>query len=340
METQLPLDIMSWIIAFLPICLLLVLMLGFNWGLTAAGPLAWFLVAFTGVLFFQAPPETIALESIKGIWDSLTTVLYIVIPAILIYEVLSVGDAFAPFRTELAKLSPHLLLQILALGWVLASFFQSIAGLGTPMAICAPLLVGLGVRPLIAVLIPLVGHAWGNTFALGVAWNCLKSAANMPAEIILPTAFLAAGFLWLVNLMGGLVICWLFAGFKGIKEGLPAVLLISLVHGGVQLALIPVTTEYNTIGAALCGFAVVYLLGKTRWYNKPSSLKSRVMQEGIEEIKIENSTSKISLFQAMVPILCINGSHVLHGHYQAIEGCTGICYDWHDHTYYYYRLWV
>jgi len=307
MGPQLPLDFYHWAVAFAPIAILLVLMLAMRWGLAEAGPIGFFVVVVSGLTLFKAPMETIAVESIKGIWNAIF-ILYVVIPAIMIYEVLSEANAFEPFRVGFTKLSPHLLLQVLALGWVLASFFQAIAGFGTPIAVCAPLLVGLGVRPVAAVTIPLVAHAWGNTFAIGVAWNALKLVTNMPAEIVLPTAYLAAAFLWLLNFMGGIIVCWLFGRWEGVKEGFPAVVAISFVHGLLQMVLVPITTDYNTIVASIVAFAVVPLLAKTKWYSKPSQVKSSLMREGFDKLEvtdISEAGKKLSMVQASVPYLVL-----------------------------------
>ena len=63
---------------------------------------------------------------------------------------------------------------MLAIGWVFVSFLQGITGFGVPIAVGAPLLLGIGLDPLMAVVIPMVGHAWGGTFGtLAVAWEQL-----------------------------------------------------------------------------------------------------------------------------------------------------------------------
>src|SRR3546814_12464691 len=99
-------------------------------------------------------------------------------------------------------------MQVLAFGWAFASFLQGVTGFGVPIAVCAPLLVGIGVRPLYAVIIPLVGHAWNNTFGtLAVAWLGLKQAADMSPELALESAFYAAIFTWVLNFLGGLLVC-------------------------------------------------------------------------------------------------------------------------------------
>jgi lactate permease len=153
----------------------------------------------------------------------------------------------------------------------------------------------------------LVAHAWGNTFALGAAWNALKLVADMPADIVLPTAFLAAAFLWLLNFMGGIIVCWLYGKWEGIKEGLPAVIAISFVHGAVQMATIPISTDNNTLFAAIAAFILVPILAKTKWYNKPSNVKSNLMQEGIDKIEVAATSeeNRLSMVQASVPYIAL-----------------------------------
>jgi lactate permease len=69
------------------------------------------------------------------------------------------------------RFSQNRLFLVLAFGWVLASFLQGIAGFGTPIAVVAPLLLAIGVKPVYAVVIPLIGHAWANMFGtLAVGW--------------------------------------------------------------------------------------------------------------------------------------------------------------------------
>ena len=60
---------------------------------------------------------------------------------------------------------------------------QGITGFGVPVAVGAPLLMGIGVTPLWAVLIPLLCHSWGNTYGtLGMAWDALASLPELTAD--------------------------------------------------------------------------------------------------------------------------------------------------------------
>src|SRR5699024_9789955 len=167
---DLPVTLSSWLLAFIPLAALLVLMLGAKWGVAEAGPVAWLIAIGVAFFYFDAPIELIGYESIKGTWSAIT-VLYVVWASIMIYEVTNEGRAFEPLRAGIAKILPHPLLPVLTLRGVFASFLQGVAGVGVLVAVCAALLVGIGVRPLYAVIVPLIGHAWNSTFGtLAVAW--------------------------------------------------------------------------------------------------------------------------------------------------------------------------
>lgn len=85
-------------------------------------------------------------------------------PALLLYRVGDRAGAFVALREGIERFSRNELFLVLAFGWVFASFLQGIAGFGVPIAVVTPLLLALGVRPIYAVLIPLIGHAWANMF--------------------------------------------------------------------------------------------------------------------------------------------------------------------------------
>lgn len=298
---NMPLNLYTWIAALLPIIALLILMVKYRWGAAQAAPVGLIISVVTGVTLFKAPWHLIAAESAKGIWNGLS-VMTVVLPAILIFEVTNEAGAFEPFRKGMQKFSPNELLQILAVGWVFVSFLQGVTGFGVPVAVGAPLLVGMGVSPVWAVTIPLMGHAWANTFGtLAVAWDALMFQTGLtdPA-LIKETALWAATFTWLMNFTAGSFICIFYGGRKALKVGLPAVALISLIHGGGQMVLSQVNqTLANFLMTSSC-LAVVFLIGRLPLYRKPFSLpESRVMER--EHKNSGDTESNMSLGQAFVP---------------------------------------
>lgn len=90
------------------------------------------------------------------------SILLIVWTAILLYQVGNEANAFAAIRKGLRQLLPNQLLQLLAIGWVFESFLQGITGFGVPVAVGAPLLIGIGVQPLVGRHHFLIGTVLGE----------------------------------------------------------------------------------------------------------------------------------------------------------------------------------
>lgn len=298
---------LMWIMAALPIIVLLILMIQFQWGATEAAPVGLVIAIVVGLVFYKADYLLIAAESAKGIWSALV-VLIVVWPAILLFEVVSEAKAFVVFRRGMQKLLPNELLQVIAMSWVFVSFLQGITGFGVPVAVGAPLLVGIGMTPLWAVIIPLIGHAWANTFGtLAVAWDALVMSTNMtdPA-MLLRTALWAAIFIWIWNLITGVAICWFYGKGKAVKKGLPAVLVISLIHGGGQLLLTQVNPTLAAFIPACVALVAIFLIGKTRLYRKSWSIPdSKIMNRAFTERADSAGCEDMSMLQAFVPYFAL-----------------------------------
>ncbi len=96
--------------------------------------------------------------------SSTLTILWIILPALVIYEVQLRSGALERMRLALTRLSDDRAVQALLIAWFFGLFMEGAAGFGTPVALAAPLLVGLGFTPVRAVALALLGHAAGVSF--------------------------------------------------------------------------------------------------------------------------------------------------------------------------------
>jgi lactate permease len=261
MTSDLPLSFGVWLAAFSPILILLVLLMWRRWPTAAAAPVGVAAAAAVALLIFGTPALTLGVAAGKGIWDALF-ILYVIWPSLILYEVANEAGAFASIQQGVRRLLPDRLLVVLAFSWVLASFIQGIAGFGTPLAVTIPLLLGLGMKPLYAVLLPLIGAAWGNVFgSLGVPWLATLAVVDLqdPSRAV----FQAAMLVWIPDLTAGLVIAWVYGRGWALRRGWPAILTISLLHGGLQLLLVPILPSLGNFLATAAALGSVLLL--TRW---------------------------------------------------------------------------
>ncbi|QPH54942.1 L-lactate permease [Pontivivens ytuae] len=95
---------------------------------------------------------------------STATILWIILPALAIYEFQRRAGAIERIRDTLAALADEQRIQAILIAWFFGLFMEGAAGFGTPVALAAPLLVGLGYTPLKAVTLALLGHAAGVSF--------------------------------------------------------------------------------------------------------------------------------------------------------------------------------
>jgi lactate permease len=307
-ESDLPINIWYWLLAIAPLALLLVLLVWARWSAPEAGPIGFFLAVALALIAFEAPLETVAVATGKGVWDAIF-ILFVVWPALLLYHVTDKARGFEAIRMGIQEYSRNRLFLILAFGWVFASFLQGIAGFGAPIAIVAPLLVGLGVRPIMAVVIPLVGHAWANMFGtLAVGWFATVRVVDIENPEL--TMLLTGLQLWIPNLLAGFTICWLFARWHGIKEGLWIVLVISLIHGAGQTALTQVSPALSNFIPATVALGVILLF--TRWekYQERIVDESPVLEEEAEE-ETEEEEAPMGLHRALFPYYVLTALSVI-----------------------------
>lgn len=306
---NIPVNLLMWSMAFLPIVVLLVLMIKFQWGATEAAPVGLLITVFTGVVFYKADIQLLAAESAKGIWNALI-ILIIVWTAILMYQVGDEAKAFLVIRNGMRKLLPNELLLVLAMGWIFESFLQGITGFGVPVAVGAPLLIGIGVKPIWAVIIPLFGQAWGNTFGtLGAAWDSLAMSANLAvgSKEYLVTALWTAAFIWFWNAIGGFATCWFYGKGKAIKKGFVAVTIMSVIQGGGELLLSQVNTTISCFVPACISLVVILLLGKTKMYKDEWCVEeSEIMDRSFSEESTDEAPSDMTLVQAFVPYFLLS----------------------------------
>ena len=307
---NIPINLFMWVMAFLPIIVLLFLLIKCGWGATEAAPVGLLITIFTGIFFYKADITLIAAESAKGIWNALI-ILLIVWTAILMYQVGDEAKAFLVIRNGMRKLLPNELLLVLAMGWIFESFLQGITGFGVPVAVGAPLLMGIGVTPLWAVIIPLFGQAWGNTFGtLGAAWDSLAMSANLAAGSpeYWRTALWTAGFIWFWTVIAGFAFCWFYGKGKAIKKGLPAVLILSTIQGGGELLLSQVNTTISCFVPACISLIVILLLGRTKMYREDWSIEdSPIMnRQASGGAGSSEELPDMTLVQAFVPYFVLS----------------------------------
>jgi lactate permease len=239
---------MNFILAFIPIAFILVLMVGFRWGAARSGGVGYLSALVISIAFFGAGAHLLAYSHSKALLLTID-VLFVIWAAFLLYRVADEAGAITTIGQSLPHLTADKGMQALIIGWVFASFLQGVGGFGVPVAVIAPIMVGLGFSPLQAVVIPSLGHGWAVTFgSLGSSFIALMAATGLPAEILAPPA---AMFLSLAGPVTGFFVAHAADGWRAMHRLAVPILILGFAMSLTQF--IVATSGLWNIGAFTAG---------------------------------------------------------------------------------------
>ncbi len=268
---------MRYVLAILPILVVLVLMIRWRWGAHRAGAAGLAVGVLVAVAAFGLTPAVFWVSQAKGLLLSVF-VLAVMWPALLLYHWIDQNQGISATARVLEQAIPDKGMCLLLLAWSLSGLLEGVAGFGLPIAVVAPMLVALGVPPLRAVAAVAVGHSWAVTFGdMGVILQTLSAVVTIPVPDLVPYAAILLGFACLL--------CGLFAAaILGQSRHWPKVIALSLVmatvqHGMAARGLVPL----SAFAAGLSGL-VIYLVATCTWrsfFRQGSSLRRELPGPGV-----------------------------------------------------------
>jgi lactate permease len=301
---QVPVDLLHWMLAAASIIALLIFLVPMRWRAPEAGPAAMFVAALVALLAFRTPWETLAVAGAKGVWDAIF-ILYVIWPALLLYQVTKQAGAYDALRQGIAHFSRNELFIILALSWVFASFLQGIAGFGAPIAVVVPLLLAMGVRPVHAVTMAVIAHAWARFFGtLGVGW--LATLQVVELKDIPRAAYEAALLILIPTYLGGLLVVWLYGRWPAVRQAWPLVLILGTIMGVGQLLAAKISPELSTFLASAAALLALYPL--SRWPRFGEPIQGVPERPGMVESRLEGQQEAapvMSLSMSFLPYIVL-----------------------------------
>ena len=254
------LNLVNWLLALLPVLIVLVLMVGAGWGGSRAGS-AGFLVALALAITVFGGDANLALVAIGKSILLAVDVLYIVWMALFFYNVTNEAGTVGLIGRSLPRLTSDRAAQSLLISWVFVSLLQGVGGFGVPVAVVAPLLVGLGYTATQSVIMAALGHGWAVTFgSLGTSFVALTAVTGLPGDVLAHDAALTLG---MASLISGALVAYVSAGWSGFLRSIPMLLIVGAAMGLTQwwIATNGMWTLGSTSGA-LAGavVGVIYVL--------------------------------------------------------------------------------
>ncbi len=233
-QTLNPLDNLGYsaLVAAIPIFFFLFALAGLRLKGYLAALLTVLLAVIVAVASHGMPVKLALLSTLYGALFGLWPIGWIVVTAVFLYNLTVETGQFKIIKDSIASFTEDRRLQALLIAFSFGAFLEGAAGFGTPVAITAAMLVGLGFNPLYAAGICLIANtapvAWG---AVGIPIITAGAVTGLEAMAISKMVGRQLPFLsvfipfWLVFVM---------SGWKGAKEVLPAILVSGISFAAMQ----------------------------------------------------------------------------------------------------------
>ena len=326
---------MQALLAFTPIALSALLLIGLHWPARRAMPVVYLATAAIAFFAWEMSFNRIMASSIQGLLVTVS-VLWIIFGAIMLLNTLQHSGAITRIRAGFTDISPDRRVQAIIIAWLFGCFIEGASGFGTPAAIAAPLLVAIGFPAIAAVMIgmmiqstPVSFGAVGTPIIIGV--NSGLDKANLSEQLVaqgssweqflqLITSEVAIGHAIVGTLMPLFMVVMMtrfFGQNKSWKEGFsiaPFAIFAGLAFT-VPYALTGVFlgAEFPSLIGALVGLIIVvpaakagFLMPKKVWDFAPRSQWPNYWLGSLTFDKAETDVAhKMSLFRAWLPYLLV-----------------------------------
>ncbi len=270
--------LLSTLVAAVPVVVMLV-GLGFlhlKAHIAAAAGLASALAI--AVFAFGMPAEMAGKAAFLGGLTGLLPIGWIVLNIIFLHQLTEQNGSFKVLQDSIAGITEDRRLQLLLIAFAFGAFFEGAAGFGTPVAVTAAILIGLGFSPLAASGLSLIANT--APVAYGALGTPVITLAKVHGYDLAEVSAMIGRQLPFFSLLVPFWLIWAFAGWRGMKQIWPAILVT-----GVSFA-IPQYLVSNYMGpelvdviAAICSMAALVLFLKV-W--KPAQIWTSVSLKGHE----------------------------------------------------------
>ena len=242
------------------------------------------------IFIYKMPAGMAGMAAVHGALFGLLPIGWIVLNAIFIYDITVKSGDFEVVKHSIAGLAADRRIQALLIAFSFGAFIEGAAGFGTPVAISAAMLIGLGFRPLQAAGLALIGNTAPVAYgALGSPLIALAGVTGLDLNLL---SAAAGRILPIFSLIVPFWIIWTMAGRKAMLEVWPA----CLVAGGSFAITQFLVSNFHgpwlvdIIGAIVSMAALVLFLKvwqpKTLWRYEHE-------REDATAVKVEQTTGKI-----------------------------------------------
>jgi lactate permease len=258
-----PLDnaALSTVAAAIPVVTLLVLIASGKVKAHIAAIIALVVANIVTIFVYTMPAAMSVKASLLGVVVGFFPIGWIVLNVIFLYRITVETGRFELLKRAIGGVTPDRRLQLLLIAFSFGAFFEGASGFGTPVAITGAVLIGLGFSPLAASGLSLIANTAPVAFgALGTPIQGLASVTGLDPSIL---GAMVGRQLPLFSLLVPFWVVWAFAGWKGMKDIWPAILVTGLSFAIPQFVISNYINPWIVdIGASLVSMGCLILFLK------------------------------------------------------------------------------
>jgi lactate permease len=303
---------LSTIAAAVPVVTLLVLIASGKVKAHIAAIIAVILANLITIFVFTMPAGMSIRASILGVVSGFFPIGWIVLNVIFLYRITVATGKFELLKRAVGGVTEDRRLQLLLIAFSFGAFFEGASGFGTPVAITGAVLIGLGFSPLAASGLSLIANTAPVAFgALGTPIQGLATVTGIDPFLL---GAMVGRQLPIFSLMVPFWVVWAFAGWRGMKDVWPAILVTGVSFAVPQFVISNYINPWIVdIGASLISMGCLILFLKV-W--QPKVLWLSPVLRGRDESAATMATPKLmdktpltqsELWSALLPwiIVCI-----------------------------------
>src|SRR5918912_2894523 len=220
----------SAIFALLPLVTLFVLLGGLKLKAWIASLVALAVAILVAIIVYSMPVGQALDSGLEGAAFGLFPIMWIVWNAIWIYNMTERTGYFAVLRRSFERVSDDERIQAIIIAFSFGALLEALAGFGTPVAITASMLMGLGFKPLKAASVALVANTAPVAFgAIAIPIVTLAGLTELPKDDL---GAMVGRQTPILALIVPLILVGMVDGMRGIRQCWPAAMV-----GGIAFAI-------------------------------------------------------------------------------------------------------
>ena len=268
---------LSTLVAVIPILVLFVLLAGLRLAAQWASLITLAVALVIAVLVYGMPIGLALNSTLLGICFGLFPIVWIVINAIFIYNVIVDTGFFDTIRDSLAGVSNDRRIQVVLIAFVFGALLEATAGFGTPVAITASLMAGLGFEAIYAAALALLANT--APVAFGGFGIPILTGASVAGLDTMELSQMVGRQTPLLALIIPAMLVTVMSGFRRMLEVWPVIAVSGIAFAGTQFVVSNVLGPElaDLLAALITVVAVIGLLSfwrpSSEWHfeNEPSA---------------------------------------------------------------------